>query len=330
MPTTALNTINVGGPCMLLDNTTTLGGLTGDAIFFEDAVRVVPNPKYREIPSSAAGEEDSTLIDLTYSIIGRPMAVWNASYRKVLLPNTADGSTVDLFNWTGAGQRLIGAGNGGGNRFCSLIGADSNGFDFQRMVITKPPGVFGGLGKSLYDEAEWTAFIGNGFSLTAANAFMQANTTAWATALAAFPYPTTHQEQMCTGAWGAVTGWDTVFGEDGFKLTHELGLADVKMGGITWDKRITKYRAMMAFQPQQPTVAQLLSAMNLQGAGGGIGSRLSALAYDFIMSETGMSITVKSAALNRGAFVFDSKVNRPGEFGMITAMTAPGTRLVFA
>lgn len=307
MPTIALAQIDVGGPCKVSDG--------GQVIYFEDGVKIVPEAKYREIPSDVGGEQDGTLVDLVWKMSGKPKSVWTAGYRGVLLPDT-------LLNWTTSGGRVCGA----ANRSVSVIGSDSHGFTFTRMCLTKPPNVYGGLGKSLYDEAEWTGFIGNGKSLVDSDAFMTENTTAWSQA----DYPTTHQEQMCTGAWSAKTGWDTVFAEDGFKLSHELGLADVKQGSITVDKRVTKYRAMWSFMPQQPTTTQLLAGLGLQGAGLGIGSRLSAGAADFMVAGTGLSITGKNMGLNRGAFAFDNKLNRPGEFGMITSLTVPGTRLVFA
>jgi hypothetical protein len=314
MATTALDKIDIGGPCKVVDATV--------SIYFEEGVKLTPQPKYRGIASSVAGEGDGVLTDLVWTITGRPKAIWTAAYRKVLLPNATDGSAVDYFNWACSGQRLCGS----ANRAVSIVGSDSNGFDMVRCCLTKPANVFGGVGKPLYDEVEWTAFIGQGKALNDAGAFMTANTTAWSQA----DYPTGHQEQVCTGAWGAVAGWDTVWAEDGFKLTHELGLADVKSGAITVDKRITKYRAMFGFLPQEPTSAQLVTALNLQNTGGGIGARQSAMAYDFIMSGAGMSITGKSMGLNKGGFVFDNKANRPGEFGMITALPTPGDRLVFA
>jgi hypothetical protein len=127
-----------------------------------------------------------------------------------------------------------------------------------------------------------------------------------------------------------VSGWDTVFAEDGFALSHEFGTSPVKQGNMTVDYRIQKYRAMMSFLPEQPTTTQLLAALGFQGGSGGVGMRRSANAADFVVAGTGFSLTVKSAGLNKGLFVFDSKANRPGEFGMITAQTQPGTRLVLA
>ena len=108
----------------------------------------------------------------------------------------------------------------------------------------------------------------------------------------------------------------------------------VKQGNITVDMKVSKYRAMAAFKPQGPTSAQLLSALVSTGNGttGGIGSRLSANAADFVITaaDSSLTCTVKNAALNKGAYVFDSKANRHGEWGMITALTTPGSRLVLA
>jgi hypothetical protein len=189
------------------------------------------------------------------------------------------------------------------------------------------PDVFMGLGKSLYTGFEYTGWIGTGKSPTDPDAFYTQSTgVAWTQA----DYPVTHQEALCTAAWGAVAGWGTVFAGEGFTLTHELKLNPVKMGNITVDQRVESYRAMVGFKPQGPTTAQLLAAIGLQGTAMGIGTRLSALAHSFVVTGTGLSVTVPGAALNKGAFEFDSKLNRHGDFGMITALSAPGARLTLA
>lgn len=308
MPTTALDKIDVGGPCKVVDPSGT--------IYFEEGVTLTPSPGLRAIMSSVAGEQDDVVTDLFWTIKGRPKAVWTSPYRATLLPSTLHGFTV-------TGGRVCGS----ANRTVSIVGSDSKGFDMTRCALTKMPRLFLGVGESLYDEVEWTAFIGQGKAPTAVDAFYAENTTAWSQA----DFPTTHQEELVTAAWGAVTGWDTVWAEKGFTLTHELKLSPVKSGNITVDQRVTGYRAMLSFLPEEPTSTQLLAALALQGASAGIGTRRSANAADMVVAgASGFSVTVKSAALNKGAFVFDNKMNRPGEFGMIGALTTPGTRLVFA
>lgn len=307
MAALALEMIDIGGPCKLSDN--------GVILYFDEGVRVTPEPVWRSTGTSVGGSHDDVLVDLVYKIAGRPKSVWTAAYRGALIPDA-------YVNWSTSGARLCGT----ANRAVSIIGSNAHGFDFTRCCLTKMATVYGGLGKPLWGEAEWTAFIGNGKALNAADAFMVENTTAWSQ----LDYPTTHQETLCTGTWGAVAGWDSVIAEEGFNLSHELKVNPVKSGNITVDQKVESYRAMLSYLPQQPTTAQLLSALGLQGAGAGIGTRRSANAQDFIVAGVGLSITGKSMGLNKGSFVFDNKLNRHGEFGMITAQSAPGTRLVFA
>lgn len=302
-----LNQITIGGPCKINDN--------GSVLYFEDGLKITPTPTYRGIPSDVAGEEDDTLVDLVYKITGRPKAVWNSTYRGVLLPN-------NYINWTTAGGLLCGL----ANRAVSVLGSDANGFTFTRACLTKMPDLFLGLGAPLYGEVEWTAFIGTGKATTDVDAFYSLNTTAWVQT----DYPTANQEQLCALAWGAVSNWDTVFAENGFKLTHELKTTPLKQGNITVDQRIQSYRAMLSFTPQEPATADLLAAFGLQGASAGIGTRKSSNTNDAVVTGTGISVTVKNAGLNKGVFQFDSKLNRHGEFGMINALTAPGARLAFA
>ena len=173
----------------------------------------------------------------------------------------------------------------------------------------------------------WTAFIGHGKALNAADAFYALQTTAWSQA----DYPTSNEEEMFTAAWGAVTGFTSMFAENGFKLAHELKLDPVKQGNVTVDYRINGYRGMVSFLPQQPTTTQLLSALTYQGTGGGPGARRSSNAADLVITGASTaSVTLKNCAPRTGSFVFDNKQNRHGEFAFVTALTAPGSRLVFA
>lgn len=307
MPTMDLTKIDVGGPCKVIDPNGT--------IYFDEGVTLTPNPVYRPVSSSVAGEGDDTLIGLTYTLKGRPKSVWTAPYRATLLPPA-------YTNWSTSGGRICGT----SNRSVAVVGSDSKGFTLTRSCVDKMPSLFCGLGEALYDEVEWIAFIGTGKALTDTDAFYVENTTAWDQS----DYPTTHQEAMCTAAWGAVTGWDTVFAEKGFKLSHEFKTHPVMSGNNLVDKRVNSYRAMMAFLPQQPTTTQLLDSLKFQGASAGLGTRRSANAFDMVVAGSGLSVTGKSMAANKGSFVFDNKANRPGEWGMITSLATPGTRLTLA
>ncbi len=302
MPAQDYTTIVVGGPCKITD---------GAAVFYtEGDVQLEPVPTWRALPSSVAGEEDSTLVDLHYKVTFQPKAIWNSTMRGVLLPDA-------MTNFTITGARLI----GGANRSVVVQGSDGEQYTLTRAIITKMPDLYLGLGNSLYSSAEYTAFLGQGKTFADATAFFTAATgIAWTQA----DFPTGHQEAECTAAWGAVAGFTLMFAEEGFKLTHELKLEPVKQGNVLCDYKVTGYRAMLAFKPQQPTSAQIITNYPA------IGTRNSALAADMVVTGAGISVTVKSAGLNRGQFHFDNKLNRHGEWGMITSLTVPGTRLVFA
>ena len=182
--------------------------------------------------------------------------------------------------------------------------------------------VFLGLGESLFSEAEWTGFIGQGSALTDATAFYTKTTgVSWVQS----DYPTGNQEAICTGAWTAVTGWSTVYAEKGFKLTHELAFQAVKQGNITVDQKVQSYRGMMSFTPQGPTTAQLETGLNMV-----IGTRRSSNAANFVVTGSGISVSLLSASLRKGMFHFDNKLNRHGEIAMVTALNAPGNRLTLA
>lgn len=303
-----LSLINIGGPCKITDNAT--------VIYSEGDVQLVPNPVYRDIPSSVGGVNDSVLVDLTWTVKFTPKSVYTAAYRAALVPSA-------LTNFTATGSRLLGA----ANRSVTILGADGEQYLLARAALTKMPEMYMGLGNSLWGDCEYTAFIKTAAAPADADAFYTATTgVTWSQT----DFPTEHQEALCTGAWGAVTGWTTVYAEEGFKLSHELKLEPVKQGNITVDMRVAGYRGMISFKPQGPTSAQLLTGLGLQGTSRGIGTRLSAGAANFVVTGSGLSCTLAGAALNKGSFVFDSKLNRHGEIGMITAITTPGTRLTLA
>ncbi len=303
MPSLTEGQITIGGPCKIND--------PNGVIYTEGDVVLTPKPKWRGIPSAVLGEQDDVLVDGWWEIEFTPKSVWTAAYRAVLLPPA-------FYNYNCAGAPLIGA----ANRTVNIWGVDGNGFDLTRCIITEMPAVFCGMGDSVYGKAKMTAYLGDGHALTDSNAFLVPNTTAWSQT----DYPTSHQEQLAALAWGAVSGWTNVFAGKGFKLTHEFKTHPVLQGSVTIDHKVQSYRGMLSFLPQQPTTAQLLSALNYV-----IGSRRSGTANDAVVTASGMSVTLSSSAVRQLAFHFDAKLNRHGELQLVTAMTgASTTRLAFS
>ena len=303
MPTSDFSKITVGGPCKITDVAT--------VIYTEGNVTITPKPVYRDVPSSLTTKDDQILIGLTYEIDYTPKSIWTSGYRAVLLP-------AALTNFSAGGARLIGA----ANRAVTILGADGEQHVFTRAIATKMPNVFFGLGKSVYSAAQHTAFLGNGKALTDADAFVvQTTGVAWDQS----DFPNGHQEAECQATWGAVTGFASMFAQDGFELQHELELADVHQGSLVVDKRIVGYRGMMVFKPEGPTTAQLIGQFP-----GTIGSRLSASAADLVVTGSGISGTLKSCMPYRGKYNFDNKLLRHDEVAFVTALAAPGARLAFA
>ncbi|HTV62280.1 MAG TPA: hypothetical protein VMH30_06895 [Verrucomicrobiae bacterium] len=303
MPSLTEGQITIGGPCKIND--------PNGVIYTEGDVVLTPKPKWRAVPSAVLGAQDDVLVDGWWEIEFTPKSVWTSAYRAVVLPGA-------YYNYVCAGAPLIGA----ANRTVNLWGADGNGFDITRGIITEMPTVYIGLGESVYGKCKMIAFLGNGNQLTDGNAFLVPNTTAWNQG----DYPTTHQEQLGTLAWGALTDWSNVFAEKGFKLSHEFKTNPVLQGNITIDRKIESYRGMLSFLPQEPTTADLLSALNYV-----IGSRRSASANNAVVTASGMSMTLYSVAVRQLAFHFDNKLNRHGELQLVTAMTSPSTaRMAFS
>lgn len=305
MPTSNYSAITIGGPCKLLC------GAGATPIYSEGNVTITPKPVYRDLPSSLTTKDDQVLIGLTYEIDFTPKSVWNSTFRGVLLP-------AALTNFTVGGAALIGA----SNPALVILGADGEQWTFTRAALTKMPTVFCGLGKSVYGPAQFTSFLGSGKALTDADAFVAIATgQAWSQA----DFPTGHQEAEATAAWGAITGFTALFGQEGFELSHELELADVKQGNILVDKRIVGYRGMIGVKPEGPTTVQLAGQFP-----GVIGTRLSASQADLVVTASGMSMTLKSCTPNKMKYNFDHKLLRHDELAFVTALTAPAARLAFS
>jgi hypothetical protein len=303
MPTSDFSTITVGGPCKITDVST--------VIYTEGNVTITPQPVFRDIPSSLTTKDDQIITSLTYVIDFTPKSIWDANYRAALLPDA-------LSNFVTGGARLIGA----ANRAVTILGADGEQHVFTRAALTKMPNVFFGLGKSLYGAAQYTAFLGNGKALTDPDAFVvQTSGETWDQS----DFPTGHQEAECQASWGAVTGFTSMFAQEGFELQHEIDMADVKQGNILVDKRIAGYRGMVVFKPEGPTTTQLVGKFP-----GQIGSRLSAGGADLVITGAGISGTLKNANISKDKFNFDNKLLRHDEIAFVTSLTAPGTRLAFA
>jgi hypothetical protein len=304
MPTSNFAQITVGGPCKIIDP-------LGNVIYSEGNVTVTPKPVYRDIISALSSKDDQALVAMTYEIDFTPKSIWNAAYRASLLP-------AAYTNFTASGARMIGA----VNQPMTILGQDGEQWLFTRACLTKMPNLYFGLGKSVYSAVQYTGFLGNGNALTDANAFVvQTTGAAWSQA----DFPAGHQEAECQATWGAVSGYAGMFAQEGFELQHELETADVKQGNIVVDKRIVGYRGMVVFKPEGPTTAQLVSQWP-----GAIGSRLSAGAADLVITGSGINGTLKSAMPFRGKYNFNNKMLRHDEFAFVTALTQPGTRLVFA
>jgi hypothetical protein len=308
MPAVDLSLITIGGPCKITDGSS--------VIYTEDAVTLEPELATRPIPSSIGGEDDEVITDLVWKVKFKPKSVWSSGFRAALLPTA-------LFNWTYSGQRLV----GNADRNVTILGADGEQFLLHRAKVTKMPDLFLGLGESLYGECEYTAFIQNGATPADVDAFYTQTTgEIWSQA----DYPTGHQETLCSAALGSVTGWTSVFAEQGFKLSHDLKLEPIKQGNITVDMKVKGYRATVSFKPQGPSTAQILTQLGAQGASAGIGTRLSARAQNLVITGTGISVTAHGVALQKAPFLFDATENRHGEITLITSLTAPGDRLTLA
>lgn len=294
----------VGGPAKITIGATVLYS-KGDVQL--DFVR-----ESHEVESSVQGPFTEIQNSNAVLVKFQPKSVW--SYKTVLLPAAFIApSYMGAFVFPAADQVVVVAGMDGGT------------WTLPNCRLTQMPDVFLGMGGDLFGECVLTGLHANNTD-TAATDGLAAFTAGSAPSIA--DITDDHLEVPVVGAWTGITGFSGVQAAEGWRLTHELRLAPVTQQKQLAGYRLTGYRAMLSCQPMNVSQANLKAALRADSTGGGAGTNLATAGADLAVTGTGISVTLKKAALRTGGFRFGSSVLRQGDFGWVSCQS--GARVVLA
>lgn len=255
------------------------------------------------ISAALYGEIDEAYTDLVVRGTGTPLTYDNLAVLWPYLQPTI-------------GQRIF------GNSDAPFEWLSNNGdlITVRAGAVTKMPELVLGVEKAAIGAMEFSGVVGDGLDPDAANSYytIQTGQSFSAPAVAEGKIP----RQKYTAAWGTQAGFASFQAQDAWTIAHELKLEPVKIQGRTVDMKILSYRAMAKCMPAEPTMAQIDTALGVQG-GMKHGAKLStnsSTADLVITGQSTVSVTVKNAALKTAGFVFGGKPLRNGEIGFVSTI----------
>lgn len=288
----------------------------GAASFYSrDAIDWPLKPKYDDDAIDGLGKIDKIKTDFQPEVSFTPDGRWNAATIAALWPHLTAAIGADIYG-VSADVPLV------------IHGADTSLGTIKAAAVTKMPDLTFSPTKPLVDKVTFTGVVGNGLDPASSESYVAHATSGGTFGDPAF-VASLLKRQAYTAAWGSVTGFTAIYTQDGFKLSFELELDEEagKVDGIgIITRKIVGVRAMVSFVPIGPTVAQVLTALRVQGSGNGIGTRLSANAAQFqITGADGVHYaTIPAANIESGGFRFGAKVLRQNEVGFVSTSTFDG------
>ena len=289
----------------------------GTVLYTQGDIEVAPAKNLRDINSSLHGPLDKSVLGASVAINFTPMSVWAAAWRTVLFPAAF---LAPAF----MGARLF----GNADQAVVIDSVDGQSYTFHNARLTQMPEIFCGISEELFGGATITALRKNNSVMGDADSLMTIGASAWD----GTDFPTPFDQSKTTAAFGAVSGMTAMNALNGWRVQHEIDLGPVEWDGETIDFKVRNYRAIARGIAVQPTAAQILSALAVQGVAAG--SRLSATANDLAITGTNFAVTLKKANVTDAGFVFGVDPLRNGEIAFATTLGftagAADPRLVLA
>lgn len=304
----------VGGPAKIVRSGTTL--------FTESDFNIEPKPVLQDVSSSAHGRVDATMDDVIYEASFTPVGVW--AYITALFPYIGNGTGGTE---SPRGYRVM------TDTDVPLVVTSKDGavYTLKAAAVTKMPDILLGPTKSLFGPVTFQAVVANGANPEDADSFMSIGAGSYSDAT--FD-PTAIKRQRYSGAWGAITGFTAIQAQDFWTVQSQLNLSPVRVQGYTRDMKIDSMSFMAKCMPVGPTAAQIETNLKAQGSGATEGRRQSAGAADLVITGSGVSVTLKNAALRQAGYVFGGIPLRNGELGWETTVAfsagVPACQLVLA
>jgi hypothetical protein len=208
----------------------------------------------------------------------------------------------------------------GGDTACAWNSNNGDVVTLTSALVTKMPDLELGVEGAVLGPMEITGIIGNADDPSATAAYFSI-ATGESYSNPAVPNTAVLGRQEFTAAWGSISGFGSFQAQDKWTVSHELKLEPVVIQGRTRGFRFDSYRCMAKCKPLGPTIAQINSALYMQGTGAAGGYRLSTNAANLVITgSSSMTITIGNAGLVSAGFMFGGKPLRQGELGWVSTL----------
>lgn len=188
---------------------------------------------------------------------------------------------------------------------------DGKTLTFAAAAVTRMPSLNLGATKTILGDIEFTCLGADNTAWTAANSLVTTATAAFSDTT--FD-PASIVTQPYTGVWGVSAPWSSIATFDGWTVDFDLQMAPVTTDaeGIV-DMTFQSLAVTAKCRPVGVTEANVIAALKLQDTGNARGRSLQTGSNDLVISNTGVTVTVKSAQLKAGPLLFGSGTPRVGE-----------------
>ncbi len=197
---------------------------------------------------------------------------------------------------------------------------DGRQYAFVRCGWNKHPAMKFGAGEKLFGAAELLA-LGDPTKLPGATGFLMtgnAITESGAANPNTLVYAGTNFAQThWTGAWGGVTGFDTLEAEDGWDLVADVKYQTFASQRITRVSRMTSTRFMLKGRLVGPTHTKLVGAV-LAHTSGQVMQH--GTVSDFTLTSGTRTVVLHNTEIRSAPFEFGGTKLNTGEVGFVTSM----------
>jgi hypothetical protein len=198
----------------------------------------------------------------------------------------------------------------------------------QNAVITKPPAITFSADKPIFGPMTVTGICkttSSDINLAAVNSVYDI-AEAQADPGSAFLGQLSYLQRRHSAAWGALTGFTTIWPEDGFTVDFQPSWRERKIQGLTVDFELTAMEIMVKCTPSGPSMKNVLDMLGIGGdsaASWPQGSKISAQGTpaDLTITDPSGPTTVfilKKPVLKGAGFRFGYETLRVGELAWVS------------
>ena len=186
----------------------------------------------------------------------------------------------------------------------TIIGRNGDQIVLKNCQITKVSNLKLAANQQIFGaDITVTALVANNTAPNSANAFYTITTGA---TYAEGDFPQANFKSLTwTGAWGTRAGFTNILTQDGFSVDWEVKMTPDLVDGIGAVDMFTElFWSKATAIPVGPTLAQLDTAIDFQGANGAVGSDISTDVDDLTLSDGTSTLVIKAASMIETGLVY--------------------------